>query len=255
MRFWSIFIAGAVLMGDPSVALAQDGEAVVYRCLTRTATINGGRLDFNEDFRADGSVFEKSVRWEARAAGYVQGFGPDEPTWGTLSWDYPPEGRGGDAIDWTAGQFAVQVPTDLTQSALREEGQWWQIVIARSRAASGESGVLAPAAMLLSGEVTEYPPLGRMKVSLAALLAWGSGVDKLTVYEMGISRYPPASVRPAYLGERRVVGEYQIDMASLSQTVDGIRDIVTAWDAEPVDFKTACDPGPENDEIIVGGAV
>ena len=109
--------------------------------------------------------------------------------------------------------------------------------------------------MLLSGDVEESPPLGRMRVSLAARMAWGSGVDQLSVYEMGISRYPSISPRPALLGERRVVGEYQIDMASLAQTVDQIRETVTAWDAEPIDFNKVCTPGPENDDIIVAGSV
>lgn len=252
MRFWGIFVAGVTLMGEPSGALAQDGEAEVYRCMTRTATIDGGRLDFNEDFRPDGSVFEKSVRWEARVAGYIQGFGPDDSTGGKLSWDYRP---GGDVIDWSTGQFAVQVPSDPSQSDLYGPGQWWQIVIARSPAGLADGGILTPMGMLLGGEVTEYPPRGRMTVSLTTLMGWGSGVDQLTVYEMGISKYAPSSRRLAYLGERRVVGEYQIDMSSLAQTVDQIRETIMTWDAEPVDFKTACDPGPENDDIIVGGQV
>jgi hypothetical protein len=90
-------------------------------------------------------------------------------------------------------------------------------------------------------------------MSLDSFLAWGTGVERLTVYETRVTRRKkvPSSSPTSPAGRIRVVGSYEVDMAALALAFVQVRGVTEKWEAGLASSWRQCERTTEGGEILV----
>jgi hypothetical protein len=155
-------------------------------------------------------------------------------------------------LEWDKGSFAVHFvggePADLHNRKAAKREEWRQTIISRDDALTihERDGVrtlwLNGFNLYLMGDLEKPVGAAQLNMSVESLLAWGSGRDRLTVREVGVTRrkkrrnsYPTS---PA--GQRRIIRTYQIDVPELRHTVEAVRAATQKWEAGLGDYRSGC---------------
>lgn len=251
-----------------SVALAKTSKraveesAVEYRCRTRIPNLGGdsGALSLDKTFSPDGSVRAMTVNLEDWKPPYVKPAGVGERAMATIKWPGDHRiPRSPEPFSWSNGSIEISYFAEGSRrySPLKGE-RWRQVVVDRNRSAIvHESGgmrtlFVGGLDMVVQSGLMDLPSPGKLSMSLDGLLAWGSGVASLTVYETLVTRrkYRKHSYPTTPAGRARIVGQYDLDAAILARKVQQVRDSTSAWEAGLTDFKTVCEKG-----VVEAGAI
>lgn len=241
---------------------SAEEPAVEYRCQTRIPNLGGdsGALSLDKTFSPDGSVRGMSVNLEDWQPPYVKPARVGERAMATIKW--PGDHRIGgssEPFSWSNGSIEIVYLAEGSgrHSPLKGE-QWRQVVVDRNRSAIvHESGgmrtlFVGGLDLLLQSGLVDLPSPGHLSMSLDGLLAWGSGVGSVTVYETMVMRWK--SRRNSYptspAGRARIVGQYELDVAVLGRKVRQVRDATSAWEAGLADFRNVCEKG-----VVETGAI
>jgi hypothetical protein len=254
--------AAAILLTAATSTDTPPARGNVYTCQERIAPFGkNGVLTIYKSINPDGSTFSLRVQWEDGSPTIVSRATPNDQVFLTLDWpgdqtlgaDYKP-------LDWSTGSIKITyLPASPNNRFVRRKNELWsQAVVDRNGSIRSydDKGVRYVWFSGLDLFLTNDPVSGsgRFSMSLDNFLAWGSGVDHVTVYELAIARRqkPPGS-SDTNIGAKRVVASYRVDMVALAAMVRAVRDKVTAWEASLVDFKTRCrlEPTPSVDDIVI----
>lgn len=230
----------------------------------------GGMLDFDVTYGEDGSVISEGGRWTAmiEQGGILGAPKANAPDVGG------PE-QGSIVIEWPRfDSWLKDKPADPLANAtikisnhalfaqkMRKEERWRQAVVARGSEVLVNSTNEYPILWLSPLEpalVTDYygPGWSPFSMPFGNLLAWGSGLDKLTIYEVFVQprKYKPNTFPNGPAGIMRIIGQYQLEIPALASAFAGIRARHDAWRKSIADFKAGCREQQMDDpsmEIIV----
>lgn len=254
-----VLLAALLAAGAAHAAAAAEPEkapAILFTCRERIANPGGisGALSLEKRFREDGSVRSFTASLEDWQGSFVRARAGRAMA--TLRW--PGEhrfAREGVPFDPTDGSVKITfLGDDGGYHRFLKNERWRQVVVDRNRSVMvhDTDGMrtlfLNGFEMWLTSELTSLSSPG-LNMSVDGLLAWGTGTDRLTVYETLVQRrryrknvYPNS---PA--GRMRVVAEYEIDVAALRRSVDTVREAARGWEAELGDFRTKCERDVEDD--------
>lgn len=237
-------------------------KGIVYSCQERIAPFGkNGVLTIYKSINPDGSTFALRVQWEDSGPTIVARATPNDIVYLTLSWpgdqilgaDYKP-------LDWSTGSIKVTyLPASPNNRLVRRKNELWsQAVVDRNGSIRtyDDKGVryvwFSGLDLLLTNDPTSGS--GRFSMSLDNFLAWGSGVDHVTVYELAVAKRSkvPGSNEPN-IGAKRVLASYQVDTVALAAIVKMVRARVAEWEGSLSDFKTKCraEPTPSDDDIVI----
>jgi hypothetical protein len=229
------FVASAAAASDP---------VPVFQCVLSAPLPDGGpRLLVLKSFRENGDVNSMHVSWEDNAAsGLVRPPNQGDRIFVSLRW--PGEHRSGrpdDPFDWSQGSITMHLllADAAANFSVRTGEEWRQVLVDRnhsvSRISEGGEAFADPSVldMLVMSDLEPTTSPGRMSMSLNSFLAWGSGVQYLTVYETRVKRRtPPKNSYPtSSAGAHRIIGAYDVDMAALAHTVAMIRAATEQWES------------------------
>jgi hypothetical protein len=241
---------------EPDVAR---GEFVYYRCSHRANLgEQGATLTIQKDYMADGSVSAMSVQWEDSGGAAVRG--PRASV--VLHWPADMYSTSGGPLDWATGTITISVNSPEAYRLGRQE-KWRQTFVDRNRSRriyGGDDGTryLMPTEQdvsMASGLYPLYTPQA-LRMGLDAFLLWGTGVPTLTVYETlaPFDRLPRRGYPNAPSPRRRLIVDYDVDVALIARRTAEIRQASTTWEAGIGDFRTACRREIGGGEIVVTDA-
>ena len=278
--FWAWTLALTV----PAVpALAREATPLakpewpktIYTCRHSDALESfGGTLEFSTIFTEQGTVFSDIVHWSAK-------FRPTDPVTGksmaanpalaaidTMVLVQGKQAGGTIAIAWpSANSWRKPAPdvdpavhADVTISfsgrgeKLRRKERWHQSILVRDSEVlvvpqDGDRYViLSPLDPAL---VTDFDARADTRLTLpaASLLAWGSGLEMLIVYDVFVTprKYRRDRFPNGPAGRMRVIGEYRIDIASFTRAFVEMRAAHGAWRQNLGDVKSRCEIGEMTD--------
>lgn len=235
---------------------AQSATAMDFRCSERIAEFDGttAELMLSRRFSGDGSPLGLEVVLEDRGGSVAVAVAPSRRTSLTVRWPGPPR-RGAQRPGWPDGLVQARIVDDPRGRENRPGEIWRRVVVDRDRSLlvyllpDGDRGVSLPGLNLyLTSEIEPIHMTSRLDMSLDALLAWGSGRDRLTVYETAITPWPSRGLRERAIGSERIVGEYEIDMTMLARLASRARDVAQAWQVSPGDLAQRCERVPRLEE-------
>lgn len=244
------------------LAAAQPPEPpMLHRCIERIADFEGtrGTLTLEKHFQEDGSPFGFAVTFEDGSGAIAAGRAPGTRTSLTLRW---PRARGVPAravAGWPEASIHVYLFDDA-RAGIRRPGELWRRVLVDRGDDSivvpplpeGGQGVALPGLDLyLASELQPFYMTTRLDMSLDSLLAWGSGRERLTVYETVVTPLRPRGRDwERAIRSERVVGVYDIDVAALARLPARVRAAAEAWEAGLTDLAGRCErvPAPEPSE-------
>lgn len=262
---------------ESATAPAAKWPQTMYQCRHRAPLDGfGGTLEFDTLYTEAGAIFFESGRWTSdywpmRApplpadrvavrsiiapAGQPNGMTVMIGWPGGNSWDKTP------TPDPSAKANIRIVNIDGVARTMRKKERWHQSIVVRNSEvlvyANGDDRMLF-LNPLEPALVSNYGDTSNMDLTMpvANLLAWGSGLETLTVFDIFVEprKYDPHSFPNGPAGAMRVVGEYRIDMTALAAAFDKIRAEHRGWRAGLTDFKTRCEATQVADpsmEIIV----
>lgn len=242
-----------------------DGAVTVYQCEHNARLPEDGYADLRvvKSFREDGSVYSMHVDWEDNQGSLVRLSRAGDQAFLSLKW--PGEHRirrDGEPFDWSRGSVNVTFLAADSGNFRNLKGEKWkQVIVARddSVLVREQDGMKLLSLMGFNLHlVTELEALsspGRLTMSLDSLLAWGSGVEWLTVYETRVTRrkkdrntFPDSPV-----GRSRIVGSYQLQAAALERAAGLIREATQEWEASVAGRWRECPRRTEGGTIILTG--
>jgi hypothetical protein len=250
----------------PSRAAEASGpEAVpVHRCQFSQRVPEGGQanLEIFKSFGTDGAVNSMQVHWEDNQAGAVRLLNPDDRAFVSLQW--PGEhriGRYEEEFDWSRGSITVTllVADAAANFRLLPGEEWRQMVVDRNGSVlvHERKGMrtlfLSGLDLRLVSDLEPPTSPGRLSMSLDSLLAWGTGVERLTVYETRVTRRKkvPNTYPTSPAGRIRVVGSYEVDVAALALAFAQVRAATEAWEAGLASSWRQCEQTIEGGDILV----
>jgi len=252
---------GAALIASPATA---NDPIPVFQCVLSAPLPDGGpRLLVLKSFRENGRVNSMHVSWEDNAAsGLVRPPSPNDRIFVSLRW--PGEhriGRPDDPFDWSEGSITMNLllANAAANFGLRQGEEWRQVMVDRDQSVTtiSEEGVrlaiASPIDMLLMSDLEPTTTPGRMSMSLNSFLAWGSGVQHLTVYETRVTRRNPVknSYPTSPAGAHRIIGAYDVDMPALGRTVALIRTTTERWERSLSTSWRTCRRTTEGGDMVV----
>jgi len=256
----SILLAALLALQTVPAPVPEQLRPVVFRCHTRIP-LGSGAVTVDKTFSEDGSVHGLRIEVEDRAPDFVVPGAPSGSATARLTW--PGEHRvrlRPEPFSWTDGSIRIDY-NDHASNRYRfgNRERWRQFVVDRRRALPvyAHEGArvllyqgLGPALM------SELIPLTSgvgLRMSLDDLLAWGSGVERLTVYDTIVQhrRFEPNVYPNTPAGPRRIVGEYGIIVASLRSKADEVQRLVQQWEATLTDVRTTCEREAEEAPSII----
>jgi hypothetical protein len=243
----------------------RQDRATLYRCARSIQAFEGepGFLALEKVFREDGTLYSRSVVLEDSAPRFVRLPQTSASASATLRWpgDHRFQ-RETEPFSWSRGSIQINYldgRMDRYRPLRREV--WRQIVVDRNGAALiHETGGIRT--LFLSGLnihlVSELAPLsssGRLHMALDDLIAWGTGAERVTVYEVMVQRrrYVPNVYPNGPAGRMRIVAEYDIDAAALAARVAQVQAAASAWEAGLTNVRETCERSVEElpGDIIV----
>ena len=258
-------------------AQAAEWPKTMYQCRHRAPLDGfGGTLEFDTLYTEAGTIFSESGRW---TSDYLPRRAPPLPA-GLMAEQsiILPAGQPSGMtvmIEWPGGNVWDKTPTpdpsakamirivniDGVARSMRKKERWHQSVVVRNSEvlpyANGNDRMLF-LSPLEPALISNYGDTSNMDLTMpvANLLAWGSGLEALTVFDVFVEprKYDPHSFPNGPAGPMRAVGEYHIDMTALAAGFDKIRAEHRWWRAGLADFKTRCEATQVSDpslEIIV----
>lgn len=251
----------ALLLAAAAQAPAPPPQpAMLFRCRERIDNFEGtsGALSLDKSFREDGTPLGLNVQLEDRSGSVMPGRGPTEQTGMTLSWP----GRHRVAIrpepfSWSNGGIDVYYSGPTNRYVYRRDERWRRVIVDRAGSmivheSDGARWIFVSGLDLyLMSNLQDLGSPGRLWMSLDGLLAWGSGRERVTVYETVITERRERNQGPA-LGQERIVGQYDIDIPALARLAARVRAATEAWEAGLTDLAARCTREPEETgEIIV----
>lgn len=241
----------------------------------------GGTLEFDVVFTAEGTVFSQRAKW---AANFQPVGGPlrrprqagadrlvqvqNKPAQGWIIVEWPndnPWHKAGPGED-PADRATVRISNfGMLGVKMREKKERWrQTVIVRGSEVlvrqQGDDRFLFLSPMepsLVTGLGSPSSP--GLSLPVANLLAWGHGVDTLTVYDLFVEprKYGRNNASDGPAGQMRIVGEYRIDMNGFASAMARLREAHRDWRGSLADFKRTCRqmevPDPSKEMIVVTG--
>jgi hypothetical protein len=257
--------AGAsVRMGVAAPEWPDEPLYVYYDCRGRPGDpkVFSGYLDFWEVIREDGVVLAKSVNWTTH---YDTKYPRDETrphapqratTHVTLTWE---DENGGPrdpsvqpkAFDWRRGKIQVnhfEDPANADRYRSNSNEPWRRVVVDRdnsltvSKEESGRFLGLWGLDMNLNGELSPPGSPNDLRIGLEKLLAYGTGAEKLTVYETAVSRMILTNSASAWgIGRHRILTSYDLDLPLIHNSVAWIREQEAIWRESISDYRNACE--------------
>lgn len=240
----------------------------------------GGTLEFDMLFTAEGTTFSQRARWSAnfrpdgspqrraRPSGadqLVKVQGKPAEGWIIVEWPNDNPWRKADPGEDPAEHATVRISNfGLFGEKMREKKERWRqtVIVRGSEVLVRQQGddrylilsFVEPALVTGLGS-SAGPGLG---MPVANLLAWGHGVDALTVYDVFVE--PRKFVRNSFpdgpAGAMRIVGEYRIDTNAFADAMGKMREAHRGWRSSLTDFKKTCQQTKVDDpskEVIVTG--
>lgn len=239
----------------------------VYQCMYSGPLPEGGpQLTILKSFRKSGAVNSKSVWWEDNGgSAVVEPSNPGDRVFVSLRWPGDHRiPRPDEAFDWSQGSITMNLLVAQAAENFRLEAgeEWRQVVVDRndtvtvSGPASSRLLALSPIDALLVSDFGPTSTPGRLNMSLDAFLAWGSGARRITVYETRIRPGKPDKTRgPALpVARRRIIGDYDVNISALAQTVASIRDAAQRWEAGLSTSWRQCRRTTEGGDIAITNA-
>ena len=247
-----VFVSGTAVAEEP---------VPVFRCQLNLRLPGGGSEDVRafKSFRHDGTVNAMFVEMSDLAGSLVRMRQRGERSIVTMRW--PGDHRLRDEaapFDWASGSIRISYPGHTNAARPRTGEVWRQVVVDRDRSAlvhesdGGRILFLSGLQLHLASELGPLSDPGDLRTGLEALLAWGRGANSVTVFETLVRRARPEngnSQSPA--GRRRIVAEYELDMAALAGTVGRVRAAVSDWETQMESRWRQCEPMIEGGDIIV----
>jgi hypothetical protein len=267
----AIAAAAPAAAQDSSAPAKPEWPKTVYACHQHSNFEEfGGMLDFDITYFEDGSVVSEGGRWTAiieqrKILGAPKANAPDVggPERGSIVIEWPkfdPWLKEKPADPMANATINISNHALFTQKMTKQE-RWHQAVVARGSEVLVNNTNEYPILWLSPLEpalVTDYdgPGWSPFSMSFANLVAWGGGLDRLTVYDVFVQprKYKPNSFPNGPAGIMRIIGEYQLDILALTSAFAGIRERHDAWRKSIVDFRASCDEQQMDDpsmEIIV----
>jgi hypothetical protein len=253
----AIAVILAVLAPPAAAGAAADEQprqdrATLYRCTRSIQGFEGepGFLALEKVFREDGTVYSRSVVLEDYAPSFVP-VQASARAFATLRWpgDHRFQ-REVEPFNWSRGSIQISY-LDGTVNRFRplRREVWRQVVLDRNGAALiHETGgmrmlFLNGLNMHLMSELAPLSSPGRLHMALDDLIAWGTGAERLTVYETMVQRrrYVPNVYPNGPAGRMRIVAEYDIDMAVLARRVAQVRAATASWESGLTDIPGSCE--------------
>jgi hypothetical protein len=258
--------AAAALFSLAAAAAAQgDGSIPVYRCHldARITEVGPGNLRVYKSFREDGAVNEFRVVWESRPGDAVHLPSFEDQAFVTLQW--PGEHRlfrDGESWNWAQGSIRINffAADAATRGRPRHGEEWRQTVVDRNQSANiydqDDTSILMLPILdfVLAGDLEPVVDSARLNMSLDSLLAWGSGGARVTVYDTLVTRRRPMpNIYPTSpSGAHRIVGNYDLDIPTLTRTVALIRATTERWEEGLSASWRQCERTTEGGAITVG---
>jgi hypothetical protein len=253
--------AALPLAGTCVAAPPKPPPATYFACSHRIADLGGhsGALELEKTFGEDGSVRSFSVTLEEWEGSFIRHRSPAERSSVELRW---PGNQHVSAtsrrFSWAEGSIKINISNDGLHRFQKKE-RWRQTVVDRNGTVfvHDEQGMrslfLNGFEMWLMSDMRSLSSPG-LEMSVDALLAYGTGVPTLTVYETLLQHrryrrnvYPNTPIR-----RLRVVAEYEIDVLALARTVAEVKQAAQSWEAGLGDFKVECERRmDESDDTIV----
>jgi hypothetical protein len=243
-------ILAVLLATIPADLAAQNAtlpQRTVYVCAT-SISIPGdvaGSLSLEKVFLEDGSVPRQSVTL-SDGGSFIRTFPAAQQVSVTLTWpgDHRTRSRP-EPLGWSDGSIRIYL---FSPSIYRtERGEFWQeTIVDRDNSAMvyERNGTrmlfLNLSDMQLTSGLASHGGAGILNASIDNLLAWGTGVERLTVYHVLVQRrrYRRHSYPNDPAGRRRIVGQFEIDTASFARRAAQAREAAIAWEAGIGDFRT-----------------
>jgi hypothetical protein len=235
----------------------------VHRChLDARIPDDGASLRAFKSFRDDGSVNSMRVTVEDNGASAVRRGSAGDQGFVALRWPGEHRAEPKDAsFDWDEGSIQItylSANSGERHRILRGE-EWRQVIVDRNNAAltyasEGRRELFLPGTTLhLVSDLEPLSSPGSLNMSLDSLVAWGMGAERITVYEVMVTRRPRRSnsypTSPA--GRRRVVAAYDVDVAALARTAGLVRETVGRWEANIAETWRTCERTTEGGEVII----
>lgn len=231
----------------------REDRATLYRCTRSIQAFEGepGFLALEKVFREDGTVYSRSVVLEDHAPRFVRFAQASARAWATLRWpgDHRFQ-REVEPFSWSRGSIDISY---LDGAAARyrplPREVWRQVVVDRNGAALiHETGgmrmlFLTGLNMHLMSELAPISSPGRLHMALDDLVAWGTGAERVTVYETMVQRrrYSPNVYPNGPAGRMRIVADYDIDVPVLERRVAQVRAATDAWEAGLTNVRETCE--------------
>lgn len=249
----------ATAIGAPASAgepPKPDLPKTVYECSHRGSLDKlGGTLEFDTIFTEAGAVYEERARWDMaisrqwpqQPAGKLLRIDPNAESRIVIAWSNPGLWfkPGKDPADYA--QLTVSSPSGYREK-MRKKERWFQSIVIRDEAAPiAEKAadrfllrhLLRPG---LKGDLLDDVYPSPLSMPIESLVAWGSGVDALTVYGVFVEpRKYRRHIHPSDpIGSMRIIDEYRIDTAMLKQVSEAIRSSHASWRKSIDGPKTRC---------------
>jgi len=222
-----------------------------------------GGLEADKHLAEDGSLIRMRVNWYAHIhqLPMIDANADIEPLFGgrrrgmiQLEWQSQ-EVDGAAQFDWENPMAGIRLTEAIRTASLGTKGDepWRQTFFDRS----GQLNVIEyedkryifPDNIIILSSGLQPATNWGLRAPLANLLAWGHGVDQLTVYETRVGRREfRRGITPSSPGPHRVVAAFTMRpqrLAELAQTIEGA---VKEWEASIGDHTEACDRREEVDE-------
>jgi hypothetical protein len=263
-----IVLLGATIVAAPLPAPVREARSpkpqaqprALYRCGHRITNPGGdnGALTLSKTIWEDGSVQSFSVELEDWGGSFIRRSAGSANV--TLRWPGDHLVRKGGPFNWAEGSIDVSFDAGTpSRYRILPKERWRQVVVDRNRSVivheTGGMRALFPSGldMRLVSELVPLSSPGRLWMSLDGLLAWGTGLETLTVFETLVRarRYDPNVNPNSPAGRMRVVGEYEVDIAALNRKVEQVRSETRSWEAGLGNFRTVCERGVEETGVII----
>ncbi len=251
-------------------AVAQKLEEVpewpktMYACYYHGALERfDGSLQFAITYTEQKDIFSHFVKWsmpinspyrkEGRSApllvkDMVGHHGERSDGWLSFEWPNNHPWRDRVSDEFTTSNVSVKITNSgLFGQKMQKKERWHQSVIVRDKEAlirQGEEDSFLILNGLEPALVTDFGHISSLSLwaPLASLLAWGAGLDELTIYDVFVepTKYRSHAYSRDPVSHRRVVGMYKIDISAFSRAFAQMKTQHEGWLKSLSDFKNSC---------------
>jgi hypothetical protein len=261
----TLLVAAFSASASEANSTEQRERFTVYRCELQERVPQGGSGDLwvIKTFREDGSVYDLSVTWNDNSGSFVRLKQRGDSAMATLHW--PGEHQlylEPRPFDWRRGSIEINFfgADGAARYRPSRNEKWLQVIVDRNRSLTIHEvegrRLLFPSGpdLHLASELEPTGSPGKLNMSLDGFLAWGANAESVTVYETLVtSRTPKPNAYPdTPIASRRIIGEYDVDIAGLSEIVNSVRARTEQWERSAENFRS-CRKDVEGGEVIVTG--